>query len=120
MRRVLLKNNTDALGRVYDRRSVDAALSKHRLGYIMGELGSGTSDGIMLDRLSHQIEHIHYDGNDLIGVLKVLKTPMGNILQGLLDEEIPIRTSFRTISMIKDDVVYVESISGIDVLDTAH
>lgn len=118
MRRILLKNNTDALGRVYDRQSIETALSKHR-GYIMGELGSGTSDGVMLDRLSHQIENIHYDGNDLVGDLKVLKTPMGNILQGLLDEEVSIRTSFRTISMIKDDVVYVESISGIDIIDTA-
>jgi len=61
----------------------------------LGELDHPDSSVINLKNVSHNVKEIHWDGNDLIGVVEILPTPSGNILKELLKAGILLGISSR-------------------------
>jgi len=62
---------------------------------IMGELDHPQSLSINLDRVSHIITEARMDGNNAVGKMKLLETPMGNIAKQLINAGVRLGVSSR-------------------------
>lgn len=77
-------------GRVYPFETLRREVERYNKEYVdknraVGELGHPETPSINLDRVSHMITNLKPDGTNFIGKAKILNTPMGNIVKGLLD-----------------------------------
>lgn len=61
----------------------------------VGELNHPEGPTINLDKVSHLITELSFQKNDVIGKATVLNTPMGQIVQGLLDGGVRLGVSTR-------------------------
>jgi len=83
---------------------------------------SGNSNTISLSNVSHIVESVWWDGNDLMGKIRVLKYhPKGKILEGLIKDGVQIGISSRAIGSIREegDAIIVEddlSLVGFDMV----
>ena len=76
-------------GRFYPKGVMEAAVNdyiqkKVREKRAYGELGHPSGPQINLDRVSHMITELKFDGNNVMGKARITDTPMGNIAAGLL------------------------------------
>ena len=76
-------------GRVYPRKVLTEAVDKYIAEQVvkkrsLGELDHPASPSINLDRVSHMITDLKWEGNDVIGKAKILETPMGAIVKGII------------------------------------
>lgn len=62
---------------------------------VLGEADHPAELNINLDRVSHMITDMYMDGNNGIGKLKILPTPMGNIIRTLLENKVKLGVSSR-------------------------
>ena len=62
---------------------------------VLGEVDHPDDLNINLDRVSHMITNMSMKGNDGIGKLKMLPTPMGNICKTLLESGVRLGVSSR-------------------------
>lgn len=106
-------------GRVYPKpvmeRAVDLYVKeKVNTGRAVGELNHPEGPNINLDKVSHIIEKLDWSGNDVVGKARILETPMGNIVKGLLDGGVRLGVSTRGmgsleekngVSFVKDDFI---------------
>jgi len=106
-------------GRVYPKsvmeRAVDLYVTeKVNTGRAVGELNHPEGPTINLDKVSHIIEKLDWSGNDVVGKARILETPMGNIVKGLLDGGVRLGVSTRGmgsleerngVSFVKDDFI---------------
>ena len=60
-----------------------------------GELGHPEGPTINLERASHMITKLYPDGKNFIGEAKILSTPMGKIVENLLDDGAKLGVSSR-------------------------
>ena len=67
-----------------------------------GELGHPEGPTINLDRVSHIITSLKEDGNNYIGRAKILNTPMGNIVRGLIEGGAQLGVSSRGMGTLKE------------------
>ena len=93
-------------GRVYPRTTLESATTKYineqvSLGRAVGELGHPDSPTINLDRVSHKITELRWDGDNVIGRAQILETPMGKIVKGLMDGQVRLGVSTRGMGSIK-------------------
>lgn len=63
--------------------------------FVPGELNHPDVLSINLERVSHIITEMHMDGNNAIGKMKLLNTPMGNIAKGLIEGGMRLGVSSR-------------------------
>jgi len=68
----------------------------------LGECDHPDGEVISLQNASHMIQRIWWDGNDVIGVVKVLKTPAGEILKGLYDSGVKFGFSSRALGSLRE------------------
>jgi hypothetical protein len=61
----------------------------------MGELSHPNDLIINLDRVSHAITEMHIDGNNVVGKMKLLNTPCGNIAKGIMEGGVRLGVSSR-------------------------
>jgi hypothetical protein len=109
-------------GRVYPKsvltEAVDKMSEKMSKGYnVLGELEHPEALTINLNNVSHVIESLRWDGNDVIGKAKILDTPKGEIVKALMKEGIKLGVSSRGngSTSYKDDITLVESFNLITV-----
>ena len=76
--------------------------SNIKMGRAYGELGHPDGPGINLDRVSHLIVGLRREGNDFIGKAKIVNTPMGNIVSGLLSDGAKLGVSSRGMGTLKE------------------
>jgi hypothetical protein len=93
-------------GRYYPREVLEREVEKYIKGPIaemraLGELDHPDSQVINLKNVSHNIKEIHWDGNDVIGVIEILPTPSGNILTELFKNGITVGVSSRGMGSLK-------------------
>lgn len=67
----------------------------------LGELGHPTGPQINLDRVSHLITKLEWDGNNVVGKAKVLDTPNGMIVKNFIDEGVKLGVSSRGLGSVK-------------------
>ena len=78
-------------GRVYPYEILENEVKRYNKDYVgqnraFGELGHPEGPTVNLERASHMITSLTPDGKNFIGEAKILNTPMGNIVQSLMDE----------------------------------
>jgi len=87
-------------GRIYKRDVMENAVNKYideqvSKGRAVGELNHPEGPTINLDKVSHKIESLNWKGNDVVGKATILATPMGKIVEGLLDGGVRVGVSTR-------------------------
>ena len=87
-------------GRVYTREVLTAAVDRYNneqvmTGRAVGELNHPEGPSINLDKVSHRITELKWDGNNVIGKALVLDTPMGQIVKGLVEGGVQLGVSSR-------------------------
>jgi hypothetical protein len=94
-------------GRIYPKPVMEKALSKYNSeqvskGRAVGELNHPEGPTVNLDKVSHKIESLKWKGNDVVGKATILETPMGKIVQGLLDGGVNLGVSTRGMGSLKN------------------
>jgi len=87
-------------GRVYPREVMESAVNKYvteqvSKGRAVGELNHPDGPTINLDKVSHRITELNWDGNNVMGKALVLDTPMGQIVKGLVEGGVQLGVSSR-------------------------
>lgn len=93
-------NKPNRNGRMYPREILESAVNKYvteqvSKGRAVGELNHPEGPTINLDKVSHKITELKWDGNNVVGKATILDTPMGLIVQGLLEGEVQMGVSSR-------------------------
>ena len=73
-----------------------------KTGRAVGELNHPEGPTINLDKVSHIIEKLDWSGNDVVGKARILETPMGNIVKGLLDGGVRLGVSTRGMGSLEE------------------
>ncbi len=87
-------------GRIYEKKILEKAVNKYveeqvKTGRAVGELNHPDGPTINLDKVSHKITDLRFEGSDVIGKASILKTPMGQIVEGLLEGGVKLGVSSR-------------------------
>lgn len=87
-------------GRNYPKSALNKALNEYNRKIesrtALGELNHPDHPNVNLERASHIIESLTWDGNNIIGNARVLtEMPMGKVAKGLLDEGVQLGVSTR-------------------------
>lgn len=87
-------------GRVYPRQIMEAAVDKYVKEQVLrnravGELNHPDGPTINLDKVSHRITELKWDGNNVMGKALILDTPMGQIVKGLVEGGVQLGVSSR-------------------------
>jgi len=93
-------------GRVYPFNTLSKEVDRYNNEYVsknraLGELGHPDNPSINLDRVSHMITKLYPDGTNFVGRAKILDTPMGNTVKGLLDGGVTLGVSTRGVGSLK-------------------
>jgi len=106
-------------GRIYPRQVMENAVGKYNSeqvvpGRAVGELNHPEGPTVNLDKVSHKIESLNWQGNDVVGKATILATPMGEVVKGLLDGGVKLGVSTRGMGslqrsndamVVKDDFI---------------
>lgn len=95
-------------GRIYPRRILEKEVQRYVSEYVnqgraIGELNHPEYPTPNPERASHLITSLRSEGNDFIGKAKILNTPMGNIVRGLLDDGVKLGVSSRGLGSLSED-----------------
>ncbi len=101
-------------GRIYPRAVMESAIDKYNVeqiskGRAVGELNHPEGPTINLDKVSHRITELRWEGNNVVGKAQILDTPMGQIVKGLLEGGVQLGVSSRGMGSLvnKNGVNYV-------------
>ena len=87
-------------GRIYPMPIIEKAVGKYdteqvQKGRAVGELNHPEGPTVNLDKVSHKINKLEFQGNDIVGEASILETPMGQVVKGLLDGGVTFGVSTR-------------------------
>ena len=96
----LQSNIKNRNGRIYPKEVLDKEVTRYNKEFInkkraFGELGHPDGPTVNLERVSHMITKLYPDGDNFIGEAKVMNTPYGKIVKGLIDEGAQLGVSSR-------------------------
>lgn len=116
-----LKNKN---GRMYPESTMDREVGRYLKEAVLanrayGELGHPDTPSINLDRVSHLIVDLRKEGTDWVGKAKILNTPMGNIVRGLLDGGANLGVSSRALGSLQMNKEGVQIVQDDFMLSTA-
>jgi len=113
-------------GRIYEKEILEKAVNKYvteqvNTGRAVGELNHPEGPTINLDKVSHKITELRFEGSDVIGKASILKTPMGQIVEGLLEGGVKLGVSSRGMGSLaqKNGAMYVKDdfmLSTVDIV----
>jgi len=113
-------------GRVYKRGILENEVKRYNESFVrknraLGELNHPQGPTVNLDRVSHMIKDLKFEGNDCVGKAKLLDTPMGNIAKNLVKEGAQLGVSSRGMGSLeeKNGVNYVKDdfmLSAVDIV----
>ena len=102
-------------GRIYPKPIMEAAVDKYVQEQVskkraVGELNHPEGPTVNLDKVSHLITDLKFEGNDVVGKAQILDTPMGKIVKGLLDGGVQLGVSTRGMGSLeqKNGAMYVK------------
>ena len=96
----LQSNIKNRNGRIYPKEILAKEVTRYNKEFInkkraFGELGHPDGPTVNLERVSHMIAKLYPDGDNFIGEAKVMNTPYGKIVKGLIDEGAQLGVSSR-------------------------
>ena len=102
-------------GRVYPKEVMEKAVDTYvkqqvNTNRAVGELNHPDGPTVNLDKVSHLITELKMDGNNVMGKARILGTPMGQIVAGLLDGGVQLGVSTRGMGSLeeKNGTMYVK------------
>lgn len=104
LQRADIKNQN---GRIYPKEILMREAKKYHEEFVtarraMGELDHPESRAVVnLGSVSHIISEMHWEGDDLVGMIEVLSTPSGNIVKELLKSGIRLGVSSRGVGSVR-------------------
>tara|TARA_B100001939_G_scaffold343245_1_gene355623 strand:- start:134 stop:793 length:660 start_codon:yes stop_codon:yes gene_type:complete len=113
-------------GRVYPKAIMEKAVNKYVKEQVskkraVGELNHPEGPTVNLDKVSHLIKELKFEGNNVIGKAQILPTPMGKIVEGLLEGGVQLGVSTRGMGSLeqKNGAMYVKDdfmLSTVDIV----
>lgn len=113
-------------GRIYSKPIMEKAVNRFVTEQVktkraVGELNHPEGPTVNLDKVSHRITEMNWDGNNVVGKALILNTPMGNIVKGLLDGGVQLGVSTRGMGSLenRNGTMYVKDdfiLSTVDVV----
>lgn len=113
-------------GRIYPKPIMEKAVGKFVTEQVktkraVGELNHPEGPTVNLDKVSHRITEMNWDGNNVVGKALILNTPMGNIVKGLLDGGVQLGVSTRGMGSLenRNGTMYVKEdfmLSTVDIV----
>ena len=87
-------------GRIYENDILSKEVNRYQKEFIdkkraFGELGHPDGPVVNLERVSHMITELKPEGKNFIGEAKIMDTPYGKIVKGLIDEGAQLGVSSR-------------------------
>jgi hypothetical protein len=103
----MMANSKNRNGRVYESKILQPAVDKYieeqvKTGRAVGELNHPDGPTINLDKVSHLITKLEWNENNVIGKAKILDTPMGQIVKGLLEGGVKLGVSSRGMGSLEE------------------
>jgi hypothetical protein len=102
-------------GRVYPTEVLTREVNRYTKEFInknraFGELGHPDGPTVNLERVCHMVKSLKQDGKDFIGEAKIMDTPYGKIVKGLIDEGAQLGVSSRGMGSLiqRNGVNYVK------------
>ena len=103
-------------GRIYPKQIMEKAVDKYVKEQVstkraVGELNHPEGPTVNLDKVSHLITDLRWEGNDVVGKAQILDTPMCRIVKGLLEGGVQLGVSTRGMGSLesRNGVMYVKS-----------
>ena len=113
-------------GRIYPKPIMEKAVGKYVSDQVskkraVGELNHPEGPTVNLDKVSHLITDLKLENNDVVGKAQVLETPMGKIVEGLLEGGVQLGVSTRGMGSLeqKNGAMYVKDdfiLSTVDIV----
>lgn len=100
-----LKNRN---GRIYPKAVMESAINKYIAEYVQGNRALGelshpeNRPTVKPELASHLITELKMDGNNVQGKAKILNTPQGQIVRGLLEGGVQLGVSTRALGSVKE------------------
>jgi len=95
-------------GRVYPCKVLDREINNYKRviedNRALGELDHPDDSVINLRNASHMVTDIWWEGNDVMGKIKVLDTPSGKILKDLINNGVKLGISSRGLGSVKESM----------------
>jgi hypothetical protein len=93
-------------GRVYPKNILLKEVRRYNKEFInknraFGELGHPDGPTVNLERVSHMVKKLYPEGDNFIGEAKIMDTPYGKIVKGLIDEGAQLGVSSRGMGSIE-------------------
>lgn len=107
-------NKANRNGRIYEGKIMKPAVDNYvneqvKTGRAVGELNHPEGASINLDKVSHRITELRWDGDNVYGKAQILNTPMGQVVKGLLEGGVKLGVSSRGMGSLerREGVMYV-------------
>ena len=111
-------------GRIYPLQILTGAVNEYveqqvDQGRAVGELNHPDGPTINLDKVSHRITELKMVGNNVMGKARILSTPMGKIVEGLLEGGVQLGVSTRGMGSLeqRNDAMYVKDDFKLNTID---
>ena len=111
-------------GRVYPKAIMESAVNKYVQEQVstnraVGELNHPDGPTVNLDKVSHRITDLQFEGNNVMGKAQILDTPMGQIVKGLLEGGVQLGVSTRGMGSLenKGGTMYVRDDFHLNTVD---
>ena len=111
----MMADSKNRNGRIYESKILQPAVERYiteqvKTGIAVGELNHPDGPTINLDKVSHLITNLRFENNNVIGKAKILNTPMGQIVKGLLEGGVKLGVSSRGMGSLetRNGVNYVK------------
>lgn len=111
-------------GRIYPSNVLIREMNRYNDNYVaknraFGELGHPQGPTINLDRVSHLFTELKADGSNVVGRAKITKTPMGDVVRGLIDSGAQLGISSRGMGSVKPNKQGIMEVQNDFMLSTA-
>lgn len=101
--------------RLYPRQLMESKIGEYQRDFVdmnraVGELSHPDTTEINLDNITHLTTQINQDGANFIGRAKILNTPQGNVVRGLLEGGVKLGVSSRARGSVKQNAQGVNEV----------
>src|SRR5210317_1598385 len=113
-------------GRIYPKAIMERAVNNYVESQVskkraVGELNHPEGPTVNLDKVSHLITDLRFEGNDVVGKAQILDTPMGQIVKGLHERGVQLGVSTRGMGSLeqRNGAMYVKDdfiLSTVDIV----
>lgn len=94
------------------KREIENYMKAVRENRAVGELDHPESSSVSLDRVSHIVREMWWEGNNVMGRVEILPTPKGKILESLLESGVTIGISSRGVGSTERTNEGIDMVQG--------